>query len=338
MDLKKIKKLLGNNLELVFSELGIDYQKNGQNITCSCPVHEDSDNPNSFSYNSDRHIWSCWTRGCQQEFGNDIFGLIRGVLSVEAESDVGFSGALKWACKILNIDNKSVHVEKQEEDDQFVSMVKMFSKEDSPSYDDQEVQIDCNVMHPSDYFKSRGFTDSTLLHFQVGDCVQKKSSMVSRAIIPVHSLDGEKVVAYIGRSMQSFLKPKFLFTRGFNKNKYLYNYHRAIQKAQEKSCLFITEGQGDVWKLYEAGVENAISIFGKSVSPVQKSILEKSGITKLVVLTDNDQAGREAKMKIQRDMSRMFKVVFPRLSRKDVGDMCVEDIKTSVLPQLKGMY
>ena len=55
-------------------------------------------------------------------------------------------------------------------------------------------------------------------------------------------------------------------------------------------------------------------------------------------LTDNDQAGREAKMKIQRDMSRMFKVVFPRLSRKDVGDMSVEDIKTSVLPQLKGMY
>ena len=71
---------------------------------------------------------------------------------------------------------------------------------------------------------------------------------------------------------------------------------------------------------------------------MQKSILEKSGITKLVVLTDNDQAGREAKMKIQRDMSRMFKVVFPRLSRKDVGDMSVEDIKTSVLPQLKGMY
>ena len=71
---------------------------------------------------------------------------------------------------------------------------------------------------------------------------------------------------------------------------------------------------------------------------MQRSILEKSGITKLIVLTDNDQAGREAKMKIQRDMSRMFKVVFPRLSRKDVGDMSVEDIKTNVLPQLKGMY
>ena len=32
MDLKKIKKLLGNNLELVFSELGIDYQKNGRKM------------------------------------------------------------------------------------------------------------------------------------------------------------------------------------------------------------------------------------------------------------------------------------------------------------------
>ena len=44
MDLKKIKKLLGNNIEMVFAELEIEYEKNGDNITCPCPVHEHSDN------------------------------------------------------------------------------------------------------------------------------------------------------------------------------------------------------------------------------------------------------------------------------------------------------
>ena len=32
-DLKKIKKLLGNNVERILSELDIDFQKNGENIS-----------------------------------------------------------------------------------------------------------------------------------------------------------------------------------------------------------------------------------------------------------------------------------------------------------------
>jgi len=338
MDLKKIKKLLGNNVERILSELDIDFQKNGENITCPCPVHG-GDNPNGFSYSTHKNIWSCWSRRCQDEYSNDIIGLIQGALSREEEEDVGFSTALTWACNVLNIDNNSVKVEKQteEEDDGFVKMVSMFSKKIDKS-DDVHVTIDCDVTHPSKYFNQRGFNADTLLHFEIGDCVQKKSSMVQRAIIPIHNLIGDKVVAYIGRSTKDYINPKFLFTRGFNKRNYLYNYHRALDKAQETSTLFITEGQGDVWKLYEAGVKNAVGIFGKSVSPEQKKILESSGITRLVVLTDNDQAGRESKMQIQRQMSRMFKVIFPRMSRKDVGDMTVAQIEESILPQLKGMY
>ena len=176
------------------------------------------------------------------------------------------------------------------------------------------------------------------LHFEVGDCVSKKSTMSYRSVIPVHNLDGSKIIAYIGRSTKDFIKPKFLFTKGFNKTRYLYNYHKAIDVAKEKSCLFLTEGQGDVWKLHEAGVQNVVSIFGKSLSFHQKKVIENSGMTKLVVLTDNDQAGRESKMQIQRQMSRMFKIIFPRMSRKDVGDMTADQIKEEILPQLKGLY
>ena len=338
MDLKKIKKLLGNNVELILSELGIEFEKNGENITCPCPVHG-SDSPNSFSYSTDKQIWSCWSRRCQDDFSNDIIGLIQGILSKEADEDVGFSAALTWACRVLNIDNHSVNVEKSEtvEDTSFVKMVRVLAKNEVPE-EDVAVEIDCSMSHPSEYFTRRGFSEGTLLHFGVGDCLEKRSSMVQRAIIPIYNLDGDKVVAYIGRSTKDYINPKFLFTKGFNKRKYLYNYHRAIEHARETSTMFITEGQGDVWKLHEAGVKNVVGIFGKSISDKQRSILEQSGVTRLVVLTDNDQAGRESKIQIQRQMSRMFKVVFPRMSKKDIGDMSVTQIETDILPQLKGMY
>ena len=337
MDLKRIKNLLGNNIELIFSELGIEFEKNGENITCPCPVHGSS-SPNSFSYSTNKNIWSCWSRRCQDEFSNDVIGLIQGVLSREEEEDVGFSKALTWACKVLNIDNGVVNVEKAtEEGDSFVEMVNMFSDEIG-AQEDTHIDIDCLLSHPSKYFCMRGFTEDTLLHFGIGDCKQKKSAMVQRAIIPIHSLDGEKVVAYIGRSTKDYINPKFLFTKGFNKRRYLYNYHRAIKKAQETSTMFITEGQGDVWKLYEAGVENAVGIFGKSLSDQQRKILESSGITRLIVLTDNDQAGRESKTEIQRRLGRLFSLRFPRLTRKDVGAMSIEYIEMKILNQVKGTF
>ena len=133
--------------------------------------------------------------------------------------------------------------------------------------------------------------------------------------------------------------PKFLFhPTGFNKRNYFYNFHRAIKRAVETSCLYILEGQGDVWKMYEAGVQNAVSIFGKTLTNEQEEKLYKLPITHLIVLTDNDQAGRESKVQIKRQLSRTYKITFPTLSSKDIGDMNIKDIKSNILFNLKGTY
>ena len=138
--------------------------------------------------------------------------------------------------------------------------------------------------------------------------------MKDRAIIPIYNDDGSKVVAAIGRSTKEYRNPKFLFyPTGFNKRFYFYNYHNAIEKARETSCLYILEGQGDVWRMFEAGVSNAVSIFGKNISNEQMQKLVKLPVTRLIILTDNDQAGRESKVEIQRKLSRMYKLTFPTL-------------------------
>ena len=175
------------------------------------------------------------------------------------------------------------------------------------------------------------------MHFGVGDCYNKGSNMHQRSVVPIHSESGD-VIAYIGRSIRDYIKPKFLFTSGFDKRYYLYNYHRAIEQALKTSCLFLTEGQSDVWRLFECGIQNAVGIFGKSITNQQHSRMLSSGITNLVILTDNDQAGREAKIQIQRTLSRNFKLFFPRFSKKDIGEMSSKKIKDVILPQVRGLY
>ena len=102
--------------------------------------------------------------------------------------------------------------------------------------------------------------------------------------------------------------------------------------------MFLVEGQGDVWKLYESGVYNAVGLFGKDVSSTQRTLLLKSGVTTLIILTDNDQAGRESKIKIKRELGRLFNLVFPKMHTKDLGDMSTEQIHDQILTDLKGCY
>ena len=102
--------------------------------------------------------------------------------------------------------------------------------------------------------------------------------------------------------------------------------------------LFLVEGRGDVWRLWECGVKNVVGLFGREISSAQKRLLLNSGATKLVVLTDNDQAGRESKIKIKREMGRLFKLVFPKMSNKDLGDMQQDKIQKQILNNLRGYY
>jgi 5S rRNA maturation endonuclease (ribonuclease M5) len=336
MNLKKIKSIVFDNIELVLSNLGIEYEILGDNVYSTCPIHEGSDNNRAFSMSLDKQIWRCWTRDCQDDYENDILGLIRGVLSTTTGKEVSFKESLMWVCNILNIDSRNIKIEKAEEPSDFVKLVGIFAKV-SP-FNHVATNKTYNLLNPSEYFIFRGFTEETLLYFGVGDCLDQSSLMYQRAVIPIHNDDGTNIVAHIGRTIKDYRSPKFLFTKGFDKRHFLYNYHRAIDRATERSCLFITEGQGDVWKLHEAGVGNAVSIFGKSLSVQQRLKLLASGITTLVVLTDNDQAGRESKTDIQRGLGRMFKLHFPRMSHKDVGGMTPDEICSNILTQVKGTF
>lgn len=339
MNLKQLKKKLNSEAPLVFKKLGMECEVFNDNIYSTCPIHDGSDNPRAFSFSPERGIWKCWTRDCQQEHRNDIFGLISGVLSKEAGQEVEFRDVLNWIKKEFNIQTtREPAVDIEDEDDYFSYLIKNIKTKQSKVREEQAVDLGFSGAVPSDYFYDRGYKKSTLKYFNVGDC-DELGIMKDRAIIPIHNDDGSKVVAAIGRSTKEYRHPKFLFyPTGFNKRFYFYNFHNAINRAKETSCLYILEGQGDVWRMFEAGVKNAVSIFGKTLSNDQIHKLSRLPITRLIILTDNDQAGRESKMEIQRKLSRFYKLTFPTLSHKDVGEMSPREIKIKLLKDLKGTY
>jgi 5S rRNA maturation endonuclease (ribonuclease M5) len=339
MNLKKIKTKLNSEAELVFKKLGMNCESFSNNVYSTCPVHEGSDNPRAFSFSLDKGIWKCWTRDCQHEYQNDIFGLIQGALSAREGKNLEFKDVLQWIASEFNIsayNSYSSPIDSEDEDD-FSTLIKQFNQLEK-QVEDTEIENNYAANIPSEYFHSRGFNKSTLKYFGVGDCIEN-GIMKERAIIPIHNQNGSKLVGLIGRAIKHYRTPKFLlYPKGFNKNNYFYNYHRAIKKATEKSCIFIAEGQGDVWKLYESGVKNAISVFGKSISESQVNKFMNTSITSIVILMDSDQAGREAMVEMHRKLSRSYKLIFPKLLTKDIGEMSPAQIKNTVLNNLEGLY
>lgn len=336
MDLPKIKKALTTKAIDVFKKLDIKYEQFGDNIYSTCPVHESSDNPRAFSFSQKRGIWKCWTRDCQHEYRNDIVGLIYGTLSNRNGQKVDFKDVVSWINKEfkLNILEEEEIIKEENEFDNLVAIL----KNDISLPQTNKVELETNIIKPSQYFIDRGFKPETLAHFDIGDCKEKTFKLYNRALIPIHNDTGEIIVGYTCRSIKEYKIPKFLiYPSGFDKRYFFYNYHRALPYIRSTNTVFLVEGQGDVWRLYEAGIFNAIGMFGKTLSREQELKLQQLPVTTIIVLTDNDQAGRESKIQLQRQLGRFYKLIFPRLFHKDIGEMSIEQIKENLSSQLKGI-
>lgn len=331
LDLKKVKDIIFKDLALLLENLELEWDLRNNNVFMPCPIHG-GDNPNGLSVSLRYKNWRCWTHNCHETYGSDIFGFIKGCLGDDHE----FSDVLKLVCSLYNVGScKQNPTESYEavEKTQLEEIVEIWRDKIAKNSD---YTRDVETLNNSFYFEKRGFLPDTLAHFGVKDCIDRSSTMWNRAIIPVEFQQEE--VGYIARAAKPFIKPKYLFSDGFKKTNYLYNYDEAIKQAQEKNALFLVEGQGDVWRLYESGVRNVVGLFGKDISDQQIKLIVNTGPTFVVVLTDNDQAGREGRMKIQRELSRMFNLIYPPMPKKDIGDTSIKKIQKHILPELEGLY
>lgn len=332
VDLKRLKDEIFQDLPRLLDSLDVEYRSDEDNIFMCCPAHPGSDNPNGCSLSIKHRVWHCWTHNCHDHFGKDIFGFVKGAMQTE-----DFSAVLRHLKRLYSFSKDTNTNSKRAEDEIECDITKVsniFKKRTQLTV--HSIDNDIPTCGRSKYFESRGFLPSTLKHFGVEDCEDFKSPMKNRAIIPIYQHG--VLVGFIARSTRQHITPKYLFSQSFKKTDYLYNYDEAIAVGTVKNALFVLEGQGDVWRMYENGVKNCVGIFGKSISDQQERLLLQSGITNLIILTDSDSSGQECKVEIKRKLGRMFKLFFPKVSGKDVGTMFPEQIQSKILSGMKGFY
>jgi DNA primase len=268
------------------------------------------------------------------QYKQDILGFVQGLLSTRTDKEVNFGETLKFAKEFLNFSLSDVNVDEYQQITLMERANNIFSKKIEHKGIAKREEIRSRIQIPAPYYISRGFLPETLDKFDVGLCSTPNKPMTGRVVVPVYDDDHKVMIGCVGRAVNPNLEPKWINSKGFNSGASLYNYWYSKNHILESQVAILVEGQGDVWRLDEAGIYNVVGIFGCSLGDQQRLILERSGALKLVVMTDADEAGQLAREKIAEQCRRMYNIQFIDLSQKDVGDMSVDEINSHIKPQL----
>lgn len=322
-------------VESLLAHFGVDHVEFPNRLAFACPIHG-GDNREACCIFTDgmtsKGNWKCFTHSCEEQYINNMFGFVRGCLSRRDGREYTMMETAKFCSEFLKTDLADI------EDAPIKSFRSMdvFSKSivrDQASISRPEIRSKIEI--PSEYYIRRGYTKSVLDKFDVGECLAEGQPMSNRVVVPVYD-EEYNYRGCVGRSIKEHIQPKWLHSQGFRKN-ILYGLNLAKDAIMNSRTVILVEGQGDVWRLHEAGLEVAVGIFGASINDDQLLLLEKSGAMNLVILTDSDEAGQKAYEQIVKKCGRRFNYVRPTISQKDVGDMTIQEIKEELYPQLKGI-
>lgn len=367
--LKYVSDLLCDDIESLFGLLGIDSYKNlGKMIACSCPIHGgDNESALNLYHQGDnyRGNWKCRTHQCETVFKSSIIGFIRGCLShtsygwqKNGDRMASFAEALDFATSFVKQDLSSIKISKKhKEKTTFVNTVKYISsnqKTDIPKINQCAVRKGLAI--PSKYFMDRGFKADTLTQYDVGDCLKPDKEMYDRAVVPIYDHDHKYMVGCTGRSIyekcqhcKAYHNPnqqcppaetawkysKWRHNIGFKTQDYLYNYWVAQLRIKETLAVILVESPGNIWRLAEAGITNAVAIFGSSLCDRQKMILDSSGAMTIITIMDNDDAGRKAAEQIKHKCCKTYNIVNVQIDKEDIAAMSVQEIETNIIPLIK---
>ncbi len=370
-ELKLVCDNLCDNIETLFDLFQLDYKENHKMFTMSCPIHG-GDNQSALNiYHLGDHYrgnWACRTHQCEKIFQPSIIGFIRGLLSVEkyewkqdGDKIYPFNQAVEFALEFLNKDVKDFKVSKKTQEKnkftQIVEKIKPLTTFDSTKVNRQYVRSALSI--PAKYYIDRGYTNEILEKYDVGLCSTAGKEMYNRVVAPIYDDNHRFVVGCTGRSIfnkcnvcGSFHNPqtscpsqqdswkysKWKHSNGFKSQNYLYNFWFAKEHILETGSVILVESPGNVWKLEENGIHNSVGLFGCSLSDRQKLILDSSGAMNIIILTDNDDAGKKAAEQIQNKCSKTYNILIPKISKNDIGEMTSDEITIEIknyLEQIK---
>ena len=140
-------------------------------------------------------------------------------------------------------------------------------------------------------------------------------SLTQRLVIPL--THDKKCVGFCRRALLSYQKPKYLNTKNFSKNKFIFGYD-SIQI--QKEYILITEGPLDAINMRQLDF-NSIALMGSTISDYNLNRIV-SDFDKVCLMLDNDKAGKEAQRGIANRFLRTGVNVFNiEYDAEDPGDV-----------------
>lgn len=362
--LKIICDSLCDKIESLFEVLALeDMQHNGKMYVGCCPIHN-GDNKSAFNLYPDgdtyRGNWKCRTHNCEKYFKASIIGFIRGVLSNKkynwennTHKTATFQETMEFVEKFLGNDLKNIKVSKvQKEKNRFASAISHITQKDT-EHDSQITRssIRKSLIIPSQYFIDRGFNQQILDKYDVGLCTKPDKEMYNRAVAPIYDIDYKYMVGCTGRSIFNkcdlcncyhetnlncpseetrWKFPKWKHNFQFKSQYHLYNIWFAKSKILETTKVILVESPGNIWRLEESGIHNAVALFGANLSDRQKMLLDGSGAMTIITIMDNDEAGQKAAKAIKDKCKNTYNVININISKPDIAEMSEEEIQKEI--------
>lgn len=318
------KNLAILKIEDILNTLNIPYViKCSSMINILCPVHQSED----FSSSSIRlrdGRWTCWSRSCHNDVGAHFINLIGWAL---AQKGMG-----SWMDICNLIDNPSFKPVDRPE--QIITQ----SEFDPAKYP--------TISTPSNYYVGRGFSKDILTKFNIGDCTV--GPYADKAIVPIKN-SKNKLIGFTARSFwpkcskcNYHHSPYQLCIN--DDNKYSHFYKKWIHSKGLKTSVSpynieniktdkvaVIEGPSCVWRLYQFGIDS-IACLGKEFTVGHKKALKSIGVSKILFISDNDEAGLLFKQKFIKNNSKDFEIYLPKACvEKDVSEMSELTIKNNIL-------
>ena len=310
-----ISRILDEDIVKIIDDEGIELKKEGANWKCCCPFHNEK--TPSLIVSPTKNMWHCF--GCH-EGGNAISFVMK-------YKSLGFIEAVEYLAEKRHIQYEKKELTPEEREAQFkreklinINRVawEFFraSLESSPG--------------AKEFCKKRGWNEKTLEDYGVGyapagnsllkyladkgwkdEKVFLEAGIVKRneergtlydtfrerIIFPIY--DGAGIIRgfsgrYVGVKDDV---AKYLNTGEtpiYQKRNELFGLHQARRKISSTGTAVLVEGNPDVIRLHQIGVENAVAPLGTALTDEQIKALKRAKAITAVLIGDTDKAGIKA--------------------------------------------
>jgi len=237
---------------------------------CPLPMHTSESDRESFTANSKINAWVCHSSTCvaarntkkrdgqNLKKGGDVLEFVQHMEQVPSLRQAG-ELLESWFGPFGETRDVPAAVSPQ--------MAPVEVDEEAPV--NEPLKFELQGIDPChEYLIGRGFEEEECSYLGAG-FFPGRGVMTNRVVFPIHNAEGQ-LVAYVGRSADPNCAhdERWRFPPGFSKSAEVYNLHRV-----EGDEAIVTEGFWGVLACIRAGIMNAVSVMGTSISDVQSEAL-----------------------------------------------------------------